>query len=165
VNDSDPDGDTLIITAVGTPAHGSASFTSTSVTYKPATGFSGGDSFGYTISDGRGGTASSTISVTVAPRPNHSPVAVADSASTSAPVGELADVCIAVLANDSDPDGDTLSIAGFTQASAGTVVRSGNLLCYSVYAGNITRTFTYTISDGFGGSSTATVTVKVTIER
>jgi YD repeat-containing protein len=66
-NDSDPGGNTLSITAVTTPSHGAASFTATSVTYTPATGFVGSDSFGYSIANGVGGTASSTISVTVSP--------------------------------------------------------------------------------------------------
>jgi YD repeat-containing protein len=66
VNDSDPDGDTLAITGVGTPGHGTASVVgTTSVTYTPTTGYSGIDSFAYTISDGRGGTAGATVSVTV----------------------------------------------------------------------------------------------------
>jgi len=64
-NDSDPDGDALTITGVGTPAHGSASFTGTSVSYTPVRGYTGTDSFTYTIADGKGGTASATITASI----------------------------------------------------------------------------------------------------
>lgn len=67
VNDVDPGGNTLSVTSITTPSHGSASFTSASVTFAPATGYVGPDSFGYSIANGVGGTASSTISVTVTP--------------------------------------------------------------------------------------------------
>jgi len=65
-NDSDPDGGTLSVTSVTTPAHGTATINAaTTVTYTPAASYSGPDSFGYSISDGQGGTASATVSVTV----------------------------------------------------------------------------------------------------
>ncbi len=64
-NDSDPDGDALTITAVGSASHGSVAFTGASVTYTPVGGYNGSDSFTYTISDGRGGSASATVTVTV----------------------------------------------------------------------------------------------------
>ena len=53
-NDSDPNGDPLTITAVSTPVHGTATINQqpTRVTYTPTAGFSGSDSFTYTISDG-----------------------------------------------------------------------------------------------------------------
>ena len=65
VNDTDPGGLPISITAVGTPSHGTATFTATPVTYTPAANYSGTDSFGYSIVDTAGGTASSTITVTV----------------------------------------------------------------------------------------------------
>ncbi|HEY6056877.1 MAG TPA: S8 family serine peptidase, partial [Candidatus Limnocylindrales bacterium] len=69
-NDSDPDGDPLSVVSVTTPAHGTATIDAgTTVTYTPAAGYSGADGFGYGISDGRGGTASATVSVTVGPAP------------------------------------------------------------------------------------------------
>src|SRR5262249_6905513 len=59
---------------------------------------------------------------------NHPPVAVDDNAITSA----VTPVTVAVLANDSDPDGDSLSIRSFTQASHGTVTKNlDNTLTYS----------------------------------
>src|SRR5262245_23150674 len=51
-NDSDPDGDPLTVTTVATPDHGAATTNGTTVTYTPNAGFSGADTFDYTISDG-----------------------------------------------------------------------------------------------------------------
>jgi hypothetical protein len=64
-NDSDSDGDTLTITGSTTPGHGTASCTATQCQYTPANGYTGSDSFQYTISDGHGGTATATVNVTV----------------------------------------------------------------------------------------------------
>ncbi|NER19157.1 PKD domain-containing protein, partial [Spongiivirga citrea] len=69
-----------------------------------------------------------------------------------------------VLSNDSDPDGDTLTITSVTQPPSGqgsVSIVGGDLISYtgSGYVGQ--TTFTYTISDGNGGTDTATVTVGV----
>jgi len=72
-------------------------------------------------------------------------------------------ITINVLANDSDPDGDPLTVTSVTQASHGTVVNNGNgTVKYTpnpIFSGM--DTFTYTISDGHGGMDTATVTVTI----
>jgi hypothetical protein len=64
-NDNDSDGDTLTITGSTTPAHGTASCSTTQCQYTPANGFTGTDSFQYTISDGHGGVATATVTITV----------------------------------------------------------------------------------------------------
>ena len=64
-NDSNPDGDPVIVTGVGPASHGSTSFSSSGVTYTPAADYAGPDSFTYSASDGFGGTATGTVSVTV----------------------------------------------------------------------------------------------------
>ncbi|EIG57075.1 DUF4082 domain-containing protein [Bradyrhizobium sp. WSM1253] len=66
-NDSDPDGDPLTITAVSSAANGTATFSpqTNTVTFTPTTGYTGPASFAYAISDGRGGTASASVSLTV----------------------------------------------------------------------------------------------------
>ncbi|HYF65273.1 MAG TPA: Ig-like domain-containing protein [Herpetosiphonaceae bacterium] len=64
-NDSDADQDALTIASLTAPAQGSAELIGGSVRYTPDAGYVGGDSFGYTISDGRGGTATAMVSVVV----------------------------------------------------------------------------------------------------
>ena len=68
----------------------------------------------------------------------------------------------AVLANDRDPDGDTLSIASVGAPARGTAVASGGQVIYTPAPGyEGTDSFTYAVSDGRGGTSTATVSVGV----
>jgi|GEM_PF-2978208 len=69
-------------------------------------------------------------------------------------------VTIAVLANDSDADGDTLTITGVTQGLSGSVTTNGTIATYTPGASFTTSdAFTYTISDGFGGTAVGNVTV------
>ena len=70
-NDSDPDGDALSVTTSSPEAeHGEVSCTEAGVcAYTPDAGFSGDDSFDYSISDGNGGAASATVVVSVEPDP------------------------------------------------------------------------------------------------
>jgi len=157
-NDSDPDGDTLTITSLTVPLHGSAAIAGGAVVYTPAAGYSGSDRFAYTISDGHGGSATATVTVTIAPLPNQPPLAVDDTAS----VIPGASVTIPVLANDSDPDGDTLTITAVGAPGLGSAAISGATIVYTALTGVAgTDRFTYTISDGRGGTATATVTVTV----
>jgi hypothetical protein len=64
-NDVDPDLDSLTLVSVGAPANGTTSIETSSVRYVPHSGFTGPDTFSYSISDGRGGTGSGTVRVTV----------------------------------------------------------------------------------------------------
>jgi len=64
-NDSDPDGDVLSITAVGSALHGSVSLNGDQVTFTPFYGYVGFARFSYTVSDGHGGTATANVGVTV----------------------------------------------------------------------------------------------------
>jgi Domain of unknown function (DUF4082)/Bacterial Ig domain len=64
-NDTDPNGLPLTVTSVGNPTHGTVSLSGTVITFTPATGYSGGASFTYTIKDSAGLTASATVSLTV----------------------------------------------------------------------------------------------------
>jgi len=67
-NDFDPDGDTLALASVTQGASGSVIANADgTVSYTPAAGFSGSDAFSYTIGDGRGGTATGQVQVTVRP--------------------------------------------------------------------------------------------------
>ena len=65
-NDTDPDLDPLTITALGGPVHGTLEdHGDGTVTYTPVTNYFGNDSFGYTITDGKGGVSNNTCSVTI----------------------------------------------------------------------------------------------------
>ena len=93
------------------------------------------------------------------PEPNNPPEAVDDSADTPQNMA----VDIDVLANDSDPDGDALSVASVTDPANGVVLINGdNTIVYTPDADFFGEdTFTYVVSDGRGGMDTATVTVLV----
>jgi len=158
-NDSDPDGDALSITSVTAPGKGTAAVSAGKIVYTPAASTCTGttDSFSYTISDGKGGTATATVSVTVQSR-NNAPVARDDFFSVPCRESQTLDV----LANDSDADGDALTIASVTQPAKASISigPNGKTLVYKPGAACFTLdSFTYTISDGKGGTSTATVTL------
>ena len=69
-NDSDVNGDDLGAYDVTDPAHGIATIgTDGKVTYTPDVGFSGEETFDYYVTDGRGGTASASVTVTVSASP------------------------------------------------------------------------------------------------
>ena len=105
-NDSDPDGEAL---TVSSPAVTSGAGTVTTdgqvLVIGAAVGYVGPLVVTYVVSDPRGGQAQSTVTVDVITAPNRPPVAVPDAVSVKA--GRT--YRIAVLANDSDPDGDRLA--------------------------------------------------------
>ena len=124
-NDSDPDGDNLTITNVVNPTNGTAVINGQTIVYTPKAGFSGTDTFQYTISDGNGGTATATETVIVT-AVNKAPNAVNDTATTGCSV-----ITIDVLGNDTDPDGDSLSLVSVTGANLGTAIVSGSSIVYT----------------------------------
>lgn len=160
-NDGDPDGDTVTVDHVGTAGHGNVVNNGNgTITYTPSTGYSGGDTFSYTISDGNGGTDTAVVIITINATPgNNPPVATDDSATTE----EDTAITLNVLANDSDPDGDSFSIVSVAVPSNGNAVDNGDgTVTYTPNAGfSGTANFTYVISDGKGGMDTAIVTVTV----
>lgn len=161
-NDSDPDGNTLTIADYNrTSAQGGTVQCENGVCrYTPPAGFSGSDRFSYTVSDGRGGTDTATVTITVNPPPNRAPTAQDDTATTT----RNTPVEINVLQNDSDPDGDTLTIVELdnTSEEEGDVLCSNGICTYTPPEGFTGEdSFEYTIGDGRGGRDTATVTVTV----
>jgi hypothetical protein len=155
---SDPDGDTLTIT-LNQPLNGTVELSGDQVVYTPHTGFSGTDTFTYRVSDEKLVSDEATVTVTVTPKPNGTPEAADDSSQTD----KNEAVTISILANDSDPDGDQLTVSNVGNPSHGQVtVNSDNTITYtpsSSYVGN--DSFTYTISDGKDGTATASVNVTV----
>ena len=159
-NDSDHDGDPLSIVAVTLAANGTVTLASTSsISYWPSPGFSGTDSFNYTISDGLGGTAVASVNLTVTP--NTPPVAIIDLVT----IAEGISIFINVLGNDFDADGDQLSVTAVTQPANGTATLEGGGVRYTPNTGYLgTDNFTYTINDGYGGTDTQDVRMTV-VER
>lgn len=158
-NDTDPDGDVLAITSVSAPGKGTAVVSAGKIVYTPNAASCAGatDSFSYSISDGKGGTSTATVSVTIKSS-NNAPVAVNDVFIVPCKVNSVLDV----LANDSDKDGDPLTITSITQPSKASIAigPNGKTLIYTPGASCfINDSFTYTISDGKGGTSTASVTL------
>src|SRR6185436_2532514 len=163
-NDTDVDGDTLTVTAVNATAssHGTVSLISGQITYTPDANFNGPVSFGYTIADGHGGTATGTVNVNVAPV-NDNPVANADAKSTNEDT-PLIFAASDLVANDTDVDGDTLTVTAVnaTASTHGTVSLISGQITYTPDANfNGPVSFGYTIADGHGGTATGTVNVNV----
>ena len=92
------------------------------------------------------------------PPPNNPPLAVDDSADAFSGIP----LTIAVLGNDSDPDGDPITVVSVTGPANGEVSFSTTSVTYTAAADFVGQDeFTYTISDGLGGTDAATVTVDV----
>ena len=110
---------------------------------------------------GAGGilTRTDTVVITVAPV-NDLPIAVNDAVTLAEDAPATA---LDVRANDIDVDGDTLTITSVSSAAHGTVTTDGVKATYQPTANyNGADSFTYTISDGHGGTASAAVAVTVT---
>jgi cysteine-rich repeat protein len=155
-NDTDVDGDTLTVTALGTPAVGTATITGSDITFTPPADFVGTTTFDYTISDGTE-TASASITIAVG-GDNDAPVAGDDTATTDE---DTAVVITNLLDNDTDPEGQTLSVTGVANAMNGTVTLNGNDVTFTPSANfNGAGSFDYIVSDG-AAMDTGSVTVTV----
>ncbi len=165
-NDTDSDGGAMAIVSASDPANGTVAVTGggTGLTYQPDPDYcnsqAGGapDTFTYALNGGSTGTVSVTVTCVadVAVAVDDAAVVPEDSAPTP----------LAVLANDSDGDGDPVTIASVTQPANGTVVLTGlpgagTGLTYEPdpsYCSATPDSFTYMLN----GGSTATVSVTVT---
>ena len=165
-----PDNETesIFVVEVTQPAHGTVTIApgGGSVLYTPDADYFGSDSFSYTMSDGEL-TDSADVSLVVT-NVNDDPTANNDTYTGILEDSLAADNVLDVLSNDTiAPDvQETLTITsagnnGLTD-QGGTVTISGDNILYQPKADFFgTDTFTYTISDGNGGSDSATVTVVV----
>jgi large repetitive protein len=155
----------LTVTAFTQPANGTVTFSATSISYQPKPNFFGTDRFTYTIADGNGGTNQATITVTVT-SVNDAPEAVADTATTQENIAKLFPISGigSLTANDRDPENDALRVSAVSSATNGSVVLATDGRVTYTPAANFVGTdgFTYTVSDGKGGTATARVTVTVT---
>jgi VCBS repeat-containing protein len=193
-NDSDVDGDPLSVTqftVAGDATVYSAGQTATiagvgtlqlnadgSYVFSPAANYNGNVPVAtYTVSDGTT-TSTSTLTLSVTPA-NDAPVAQSDSNSTAEDSTLTVNAANGVLANDSDVDGDPLSVTQFTVAGDATVYSAGQTATIAGvgtlqlnadgsyvfspaanYNGNV-PVATYTVSDGTT-TSTSTLTLSVT---
>lgn len=143
--------------AIGSPAVNGQAVANIdgTVTYTPNPDFSGADDFTYTVRDTVGNLSNvATVNVTVTPF-NDNPVALDDTFDVvENSTGNVFDV----LANDTDVDGDTLTITAVSSVNATT---DGSTISYSPATGSAGETFSYDIADGNGGTATAMVTVTV----
>ncbi|HEX5087257.1 MAG TPA: Ig-like domain-containing protein [Nocardioides sp.] len=162
-NDTDVEGDPFSVTAVTQPVNGTTTFTAANVSYTPDADYCNNpppfDTFIYTVTGGDTATVSVTVTCV-----NDPPVAVDDirtTAEDTALVVSGADLA----ANDTDADGDPLTVTAVSNPTGGTVVLAAGTvtftpaadLCNPAPAG-----FDYTVSDGNGGTDTGHVDVSVT---
>ncbi|MET3925244.1 DUF4082 domain-containing protein [Devosia sp. 2618] len=166
-NDTDPDSDPLSVTGVSNAVNGTVTFNvqTNSVLFTPTAGYSGAASFVYAIADGRGGTSNATVNLTIAAAPNRPPVAGNDSGYTTAQGQALQIAAAALLGNDTDPDGDPLTITGVSGAANGTVAFNAqtNIVTFTPNAGYTgAASFNYAVADGRGGTASAAVALNVT---
>ena len=158
-NDTDVEGATLSITAVGGATNGTVALAGTTITFTPAANFNGTASFTYTLSDGTA-TATGTVTVTVTPV-NDAPVANANTVTTAEDTAATI-AAATLLANDTDAEGATLTITAVSAATNGTVALAGTTITFTPTADfNGAAGFDYTITDG-ALTATAHVTVTVT---
>ena len=158
-NDNDPDGHPLLVVELDAPAHGTVSVQPDNrLRYTPQRGFTGTDSFGYTVSDITGATAKASVSVSVTGT-GRPPVARDDTLTTT--VGTSA--TLALLANDSDPDGDPLSLVSLSLPQHGTLkVNVDQTVTYTPDAAYVgADEFRYVVGDGKGSVAEGRVGVVV----
>ena len=149
-NDSDPNGDLLVISDVEnvSPEQGIVVLSPDrrTVQYTPAGGFSGTATFAYEVSDGNGGTDRATVQVTVVDdQTNNAPEPLEDRAIARA--GQ--EISIAVLLNDDDPEGDPLELIS-VEGDAGATTVDRRLGIVTITPGVDVRgeiEFLYTVRD------------------
>lgn len=165
LNGIDPDGDSVTLLGVQqAPAKGTVGVENGQLTYTAPPSASGSDVFTYAVADRWGAQGFATVRVGIAPRSdvNHAPVAVADTM-TARPDRQLS---ISVLANDFDPDGDTVSLVpdSVRPVDSRTAVRagtSGSFVTLTTPSAAGVLHYYYQVSDGRGGLAQGVLTVTV----
>ncbi|HEU4552852.1 MAG TPA: Ig-like domain-containing protein, partial [Chitinophaga sp.] len=155
VTGTDIDSDALTYAKATDPVHGSVVVGADGVyTYTPEANYHGSDNFDIIISDGNGGTATVTVSITVTPV-NDAPTGTGDSETT------LEDTPVSGAVTGTDIDGDALTYAKATDPVHGSVVVGADgVYTYTPQANyHGADNFDITISDGNGGTATVTVNI------
>ena len=178
-NDVDYDGNTLSAVLDTDVSNGTLSLNADgSFSYAPDADFNGSDSFTYHSNDGTADGNTVTVSLTVDPV-NDSPVGTDDIGTADEDTGLTVTALNGVLSNDTDADGDSLSVSAVSGGTVGSAfsLASGAILTLNsdgsyTYDTNgkfetlrpgdtDTDSFTYTVSDGNGGTDTATATITI----
>ncbi|MBT8216579.1 MAG: tandem-95 repeat protein [Acidimicrobiia bacterium] len=156
LNDTDPDGDALLISWIDSPVNGSLTPRGDGTfLYRPRPNFSGTETLSYGITDGRGGEGTATVVLGISPL-NDAPVTPDVFVSLEFAL-ELLIPTPAIF----DPDGDAISIVlGAPEVGAVELV-NGAFLYRPEREWNGTDTFPYTATDSHGATSSGLVTVSV----
>ncbi|MFG6591207.1 Hint domain-containing protein [Sulfitobacter sp. 1A12157] len=156
-NDSDANGDTLTVTMASCPAGPVVINDDGTLTFTPDPDFNGETTITYTVDDGNGGTDTGTVNVTVNPV-NDAPVANDDTADTTG----TDPVVIPVLDNDTDVDGDTLSVTDASSDDGTVTINDDGTITFVAndgFTGDATITYTVSDPDGLTDEGSVTVTV------
>ncbi len=158
---TDAEDDALTYAIVDQPAHGTVTLVGTTATYTPELDFNGVDSFTYKANDGLEDSAMAVVTITVTPV-NDAPVAVDDQYVTDEDV-MLTVAAPGILENDSDVEGDEMTIIPVDDVSNGTLewTLNGGFIYTPDAKFNGTDTFSYMLFDGDAYSNTAVVTITV----
>jgi large repetitive protein len=163
-NDFDVDGDTITFFFITFESSlpGTVAFDEDSVTFTPVADYNGPASFTYTVRDPGDLWSTATVHITVNPV-NDPPVANNDSLTTDEDTPLIIPIS-SLLANDFDVDGDPVTFishtpAEFTHGSASFLIDHIRYTPLPDYNGP--ASFTYTISDGHGGTDTATINITI----
>ncbi|MBL0968338.1 MAG: tandem-95 repeat protein [Brevundimonas sp.] len=162
-NDNDPEGGTLTASLFNGPQHGTVTLTPDGAfVYTPNPRFHGTDSFIYLVTDSSGEISTQVVTLTVVNN-NTPPVAVGESYEVDRNTVLTVTAEDGVLANDHDPDGDTLQIllAGPPLHGSITINQDGSFTYtpHLNYSGP--DSFSYLIRDPSGDESLATVNLTV----
>ncbi|HXP82660.1 MAG TPA: PKD domain-containing protein [Verrucomicrobiae bacterium] len=151
---SDPDNDPLTYTWTSTG--GKVDGTGSQVRWLSAGTPLGSDTITAKVDDGRGGSASSSVAISVEPKPNHPPTITCSADRSSVFAGEK----VHITTNANDPDGDKLAYTW--RANAGQIVGSGATADFDTSGlapGNYS--VTVRVDDGRGGAADCSSTVEV----
>jgi len=157
-NASDPDLDTLIVSAIGETVGGTATIVAGGVEFTLDPNFNGTASFTYTVADGKGGIVETLASFDVT-AVNDLPVTVADAASA----GENETAMFDLVANDTDAEDGLPTLAGFAVTSVDGVALTAEQAsaAFSIEGGKL-KFEPGTLFDALGADETATVTIEYT---
>ena len=157
VDDADG-GSAPVVTLQSAPAHGTVTVgPDGAYRYVPETDYNGPDSFDIAVSDGQGGVTTATVRITVTPV-NDPPRAENEQVST----GGSSPVVIRPLTNDSDQEGGRLTVVDARAEQGVVTIQPDGSIAYTPRPGAAAYDIVhYTISDGEGGLSTATVRIEL----